>query len=243
MEKIHSLPNIAKAAQNDIRIMWLTDELKPSHLAIKRFMDVVLKDSIEDIFYDLMHHITIKDSVHTEILHIDGTKIEANANRYRFVWKKAILKNKAKLDIKIENTIRTLNDRYALEGISFLTHDHYESECVSQIKIFLEHEIERLNVTHVYEKGTRKTPLQRDSDHIKAYETKMIEYERALDIMGLERNSYAKTDESAPCVRMKDDHMRNGQFKAGYNVQIGVSDEYIMHVEVFQNRSDYQTWC
>lgn len=241
MEKIHSLRNMAKAAQNDIRIMWLTDEMKPSHQAIKRFMDDVLKDSIEDIFYDLMHQIKIKDSIHTDILHIDGTKIEANANRYRFVWKKTIEKNKAKLDIKIENTIRTLNDRYALEGMSFLTHDHYESEYVSRIRTFLEHEIDRLNVTLVYGKGTRKTPLQRDYDDIKAYESKMIEYERALDIMGPDRNSYAKTDESATYMRMKDDHMRNGQLKAGYNVQIGVSDEYIMHVDVFQNRSDYQT--
>jgi transposase len=241
MEKIHSLRNMSKAAQNDIRIMWLIDEMKPSHQAIKRFMDDVLKDSIEDIFYDLMHQITTKDSVGTEILHIDGTKIEANANRYQFVWKKTILKNKAKLDIKIENTIRKLNDCYASEGISFLTHDHYESTHVNRIKTFLEQQIERLNVTLVYGKGTRKTPLQRDYDDIKAYESKMIQYERALEIMGPDRNSYAKTDESATYMRMKDDHMRNGQLKAGYNVQIGVSDEYIMHVEVFQNRSDYQT--
>jgi len=43
-------------------------------------------------------------------------------------------------------------------------------------------------------------------------------------------------------MHMKEDYMRNGQLKAGYNVQIGVSDEYILHLDIFQDRNDYQTF-
>ena len=42
------------------------------------------------------------------------------------------------------------------------------------------------------------------------------------------RKSYSKTDLEATFMRMKDDHMRNGQLKPGYNLQIGVESEYIV---------------
>ena len=59
--------------------------------------------------------------------------------------------------------------------------------------------------------------------------------------MGEGRNSYSKTDPSATFMRMKEDHMRNGQLKPGYNVQIAVNSEYITGIEVFSDRTDYRT--
>ena len=59
--------------------------------------------------------------------------------------------------------------------------------------------------------------------------------------MGKERNSYAKTDPDATFMRMKDDHMGNGQLKPGYNVQIAVNSEYITGIEAYSNRTDYGT--
>ena len=57
MEKIQSLRDMAKASRNDIRIMWLTDELMPSHQTIKTFMDKYLVDGIDDIFYELTKYL------------------------------------------------------------------------------------------------------------------------------------------------------------------------------------------
>ena len=59
--------------------------------------------------------------------------------------------------------------------------------------------------------------------------------------MGEGRNSYAKTDEDATFMRMKEDHMRNGQLKPGYNVQIAVNSEYITGIEAFSDRNDVRT--
>ena len=59
--------------------------------------------------------------------------------------------------------------------------------------------------------------------------------------MGDGRNSYSKTDEDATFMRMKEDHMRNGRLKPGYNVQIGVNSEYITGIEVVSDRSDVKT--
>ena len=49
------------------------------------------------------------------------------------------------------------------------------------------------------------------------------------------------TDHDATFMRMKEDHMRNGQLKPAYNVQIGVNSEYITGIDVFSNRTDYGT--
>ena len=59
--------------------------------------------------------------------------------------------------------------------------------------------------------------------------------------MGEIRNSYAKTNPDATFMRIKDDHMRNGQLKPAYNVQIAVNSEYITGVDVFSNRTDFGT--
>ncbi|MBU1142817.1 MAG: transposase [Firmicutes bacterium] len=85
MENITSLRDMAKAAQHDIRIMWLTDELKPSHQTISEFMKNRLKDSIEKLFNDLNQYIIDQEKIDTDKLYIDGTKIEANANKYKFI--------------------------------------------------------------------------------------------------------------------------------------------------------------
>ena len=59
--------------------------------------------------------------------------------------------------------------------------------------------------------------------------------------MGKDRNSYSKTDLEATFMRMKEDHMQNGQLKAAYNVQIAVENYFIVHSYVSNDRMDYNT--
>ncbi|CCV63925.1 transposase [Alteracholeplasma palmae J233] len=97
MEKIQSLRDMAKAAKNDIRIMWLTDELMPSHQTIKTFMDKYLVKGIDEIFYELSKYLIKKESIDTDKLYIDGNKIESVANKYSFTWRGSIEKFRDKL--------------------------------------------------------------------------------------------------------------------------------------------------
>jgi transposase len=242
MENITSLRDMAKAAQHDIRIMWLTDELMPSHQTISEFMKHRLRDQIENIFYDLNEYIINREKIDTSKLFIDGTKIEANANKYKFVWKGSIEKFRDKLYKKITKHIEKLNAHYTDMSIFFPMYDTYESEYLKRILEFLAREVEQSEVSFVYGKGTRKTALQRDYENILAYYTKLNEYNDYIDIIGTNRNSCARTDHDATFMHMKEDYMRNGQLKAGYNIQMGVSDEYILHLDIFQDRSDYQTF-
>lgn len=242
MEKIQTLRDMAKAARNDIRIMWLTDELMPSHQTIKTFMDKYLVNGIDNIFYELTKYLIKEENIDTNNLFIDGTKIESVANKYSFTWRGSVEKFRDKLYKKISKLLTELNLRYQESDMLFNTHETYDATYLFKIKDFLDKEIKLHKINFVAGKGKRKAPLQRDYEHILDYITKLNEYQNHLDIMGPDRNSYAKTDKSATFMHMKEDHMRNSQLKPGYNIQIGVADEYILHMDIYQDRSDYKTF-
>jgi transposase len=241
MENITTLRGMEKAAKNDIRIMWLTDELKPSHQTINQFMNERLKGSIEDIFHEINRYIIKKEQIDVQKIYIDGTKIEANANKYTFIWKGSIEKFRDKLYRKITKQLEKMNERYQEKGIFFPVEETYEVETLMKIVQYLDEEIKQGTVSFVYGKGQRKTALQRDYEKMSEYHGKLIEYNHYIEVIGPDRNSCARTDKGATFMHMKEDHMRNGQLKPGYNIQIGVSNEFILHVDVFQDRSDYQT--
>ncbi|MCU0105747.1 hypothetical protein N7603_08825 [Acholeplasma vituli] len=100
--------------------MWLTDELKPSHQTINQFMKERLKGNIEDIFHEINRYIINKEQIAVDKLYIDGTKIEANANKYTFIWKGSIEKYREKLYRKIMKQLEKMNERYQETGIIFL---------------------------------------------------------------------------------------------------------------------------
>ena len=67
---------------------------------------------------------------------------------------------------------------------------------------------------------------------------KYEEQEKILD----GRNSYSKTDKDATFMRMKDDHMKNGQLKAAYNVQISTAGQYVVDYSIHPNPTDTTTF-
>src|SRR5690554_5859637 len=242
MINIYSLRDMESAARNDIRLMWLTDEITPSHQTIGNFINNNLSKNIDDIFKEINNYIIKTDNVNTDILYIDGTKIESKANKYTFVWRGSIDKFEAKLHLKITKLIKNLNKEYNPYNISFDYFDIYETNYLIKIKNFLEKEIINNKITFVYGSGKRKTAEQRFFELLDEYIIKLNEYKEHLKIMGNNRNSYSKTDHDATFMRLKEDYMQNQQLKPAYNLQIGVSDEYILNIMISQERSDFNTY-
>lgn len=136
----------------------------------------------------------------------------------------------AKLEKKISVLLSVLCERYGFsENISL--EDCYEQLC---------RQAQWLNLVFAVGKGKHKTQLQRDIETLKGYIDKKAEYYSHLGKFG-NRNSFSKTDTDATFMHMKEDHMRNGQLKPGYNIQIGVESEYIVGVGSFSNRNDVGT--
>ncbi|SNX53245.1 Transposase [Thermoanaerobacterium sp. RBIITD] len=110
MNNIYSSRKIESACKRDINFMWLLEGSRaPDHSTIARFRKEYLADAMEDLFYQLVQHLHEIGEVKFEHLFVDGTKIEANANRYTFVWKKAINKNQAKMFTKIQSCIESMH--------------------------------------------------------------------------------------------------------------------------------------
>ncbi len=243
MVDVRSTRGLEKACQNDIRFMYLLEGVEaPSHQLINE----VMKEIGEKLTYlqqALMQEIMKHELIETEKLYIDGTKIEADANKYTFRWGRAIITHRKKLYMKISKALLLVNPLFVEANQKPIeVRDSYTIKTLKKIVNRLMGRIDQEGIHCVYGKGKRKTEIQRHYDMFKAYLDKLEEYQRDLDIIGPNRNSYAKTDHDATFMHMKEDHMRNAQLKPGYNVQIGVSNEYIMVIDAYQNGSDYYTF-
>ena len=238
MNNIYSSREIEKACKRDINFMWLLEGRKaPDHSTIARFRKIFLAEAMEDLFYQLVHHLHHMDEISFKHLFVDGTKIEANANRYTFVWKKVVTKNEDKMFDKIQSNLNEINQTYEIDlKVS-------KETVLSDLKIaltYLNEKREKEKIEFVHGIGKRKSKLQKYTEFLQDFYQRQEKYDKHNQLFE-GRNSYSKTDTDATFMRMKDDHMRNAQLKPAYNVQIGVESEYITGVEIFQDRNDTTT--
>lgn len=233
METVYSSRNLECACRRDINFMWLLgDEKAPNHSEIARFRSKRLPFAAEDLFNQLVRKLGDMGEIKYEHLFIDGTKIEANANKYSFVWKKATEKYKARLEQSIQKSKEEIEKKY---GIFF-----DEDETREKIYNFLLKLAEAEKVEFVHGKGKKKSELQREIEQFEGYISRIKKY-NGYDETFKDRNSFSKTDPDATFMRMKDDHMRNAQLKPGYNLQIGVEAEYITGIDISSERNDQHT--
>ena len=239
---ICSLRNIERLCRNDIRYMYLLDGIKaPSFATFGNIIRNELTDSIEQVFGDVNTYIFEKDHVDLEHTYIDGTKIEANANRYTWVWKKSCTKNRGKVFEKISTLIDAMN----LEVLGYLNVKlekreeyaiYYVSELLEMYKLGTKLE----ESTFVSGCGHRKSIQQKQYQDLQGYLERLKTYEHHIEVCGEERNSYSKTDHDATFMRIKRDYMGNDQLLPAYNLQTAVCDEYIAVVDVKPYASDME---
>lgn len=236
-----SLRKLERSCINDIRFRWLLrNESKfPSHMTFSNFINDYLTDSIENIFKEVNHYIFEKDKVDLQHVYIDGTKLEANANKYSWVWKNACLTSRIKLNAKITILLDEINDSllcYELKRYS--SKDEYE---IAYLESIVEDFRTRFTIdesTFTNGKGHRKTQNQRFYEKLTEYLSKLKEYAYKIDTCGEKRNSFSKTDKDATFMRIKTDYMGNDQLLPAYNLQFGICDEYIAVADVNQYASD-----
>lgn len=239
---ICSLRNIERLCRNDIRYMYLLDGMKaPSFATFGNIIRNELTDSIEQIFLDVNTYIFEKDYVDLEHTYIDGTKIEANANRYTWVWKKSCTKNRGKVFEKISTLIDAMN----LEVLGYLNvklekRKEYAIDYVSELLEMYKLGTKLEESTFVSGCGHRKSIRQKQYQELQGYLERLKTYAHHIEVCGEERNSYSKTDHDATFMRIKRDYMGNDQLLPAYNLQTAVCDEYIAAVDVKPYASDME---
>ena len=233
-----SLRELEDECKVNIRYMYLMDYETPTYKTFGNFINDNLTDSAEEVFNDIMRYIAHKDNVDLNHLYIDGSKFEANANKYSWVWKKATEKSRYRLFAKITALFEKMNNELSYEGVKIQTNTEYTPEYLDEILSSYKMVCSIDESRFVHGRGHRKTVTQRNYEKLCKYRDKLSEYVVKLTTCGEDRNSYSKTDHSATFMRMKRDYMGNDQLLPAYNVQIGVADEYIAVVDVNHFRSD-----
>lgn len=234
---------------DSIRMMWLAQGYTPSYRTINRFIvNPLVQGLLKQCYVSFRIHLIRNKIIRNEAIFIDGTKIEANANKFTFVWRKSTEKHHRKL---IEDSKNLYDKLLAEEILPEIERENAEELTVSELEHMasvLEEKVSECNekidsTTDTFERKKLRSQRKNLNDARKLAEDYVLrkkKYEKQLATFN-GRNSYSKTDTDATFMRMKDDHMKNGQLKAGYNVQIATESQYVLAYDVFPNPTDTKT--
>lgn len=229
---------IEKNCRRDINYMYLLEgKAVPDHATIARFRTKHFGACPQQMLGNMVEFLSELGQVTETEVFIDGTKMEANAGRYTFVWKKSATKHQKKFLQKTALLVGDIIARYDMKPLwNKLVKKKHVKKLLKKLTVMAREE----GLEFVSGRGHKKQQLQRDIEDLKASLAKIKEYETKIHICG-NRNSYSKTDNDATFMHMKDDHMKNGQLKPAYNLQHAVNSGFIVAAGIFQNPTDTPT--
>lgn len=283
MRGIRSVDRIVDLCRRDLAFIWLTKGQQPKRDVFYDFKNNKLTEEIEDdLHYQFIRILQREGLITLKELYIDGTKIEANANRYTFVWRGTLNYHLAGLLDTIDSLYKRYNElldtngygerydlghaqMFVIEGMDkvrdvieknrkrkLTKHKKISNNTVIEIDncspleiLKLQKNLEKImlgeDISMEHGKGKKKSEIQLLYEELENCGSRLMEYKECFQIMGKDRNSYSKTDLEATFMRMKEDHMGNGQLKPAYNVQIAVENYFIVDTYVSNDRTDYDT--
>lgn len=283
MRGVRAVDRIVDLCRRDLAFIWLTKGQKPQRDAFYGFKGKKLTGEIlDELNHQFMRRLQREGLITLKDLYIDGTKIEANANRYTFVWRGSINYHLAGLLDTIEalyakynaflcengygpkydlgearmfliegmekvrkvieeNRRRKLTKHKKISNNTLIKIDHCSPLEILKLQENLVRIAKGEGIVFASGKGKHKPGIQKLYEELEECGRRLMEYKECFEIMGKDRNSYSRTDLEATFMRMKEDHMLNGQLKPAYNVQIAVENYFIVHSYVSSDRTDYNT--
>ena len=239
MNNIYSCRKIESSLKRDIHFIWLAGYEQPDFVTINRFRNRV-KDEINKVFTQLVLLLNAKGLVTLDVEYIDGTKIESKANKYTFVWRKTVERNRARLLEKIKALLSQVDDAIAQDKAASDEAVSFTPEVLTEICAELRDTLSKEPAPADKEGKASARQRRKQVRELEEMAGKLAEYDGRLKTMG-GRNSCSKTDPDATFMRMKEDAMNNGQTKPGYNLQIGTENQFITDFGLFPNPGDTLT--
>lgn len=239
MNNVYSCRNIERQVQRDIHYIWLAAQERPDFVTINRFRNRVKKE-INNIFTQVVLLLAERGFITLDVEYIDGTKIESKANKYTFVWRKTVEKNRAKLQDKIRVLLQQIDEVIVQDKAAEAERVEFTTDTlntfIGELKDALASKPEPADKEQKKQHREKKKQLK----ELEKHRDKLNEYDSRLEQMG-ERNSMSKTDHDATFMRMKEDAMNNGQTKPGYNLQVSAENQFITDFALFPNPTDTLT--
>lgn len=231
----YSSRKIEAALKENIHYMWLSGMSTPDHNTINRFRGERLKEVLEKIFTQVVLLLAQEGVLTIKDLYTDGSKIEANANRYTFVWGKSIKTSRERIKKQLSELWQYAQKIAAseMDDTDPCGFDKIDAQKVEQT-------IEKINEV-LKDKPVAAKVKQKLNYAKKNWSDNLKKYEEQEKIMGEQRSSYSKTDADATFMRLKEDHMKNGQLKPAYNLQISTNNQFITTYSLHQKTTDTNT--
>ncbi|MNC18325.1 Transposase DDE domain protein [compost metagenome] len=246
-QKVYSCRGIEKLLHENIPAMWLAAMQQPDFRTLNDFRGVRMKSLMDELFETMIQKLLKDNFITMENYFLDGTKIEASASKYSFVWKKSTLHFEEKLKEKMQATLAHIHRLTQQEADEYAAAQPEELPArLEEAAVVLEQKVEALTSQIAQassseekkdlrkERSAFKQPLQQIR---KDFLPRFTLYEQQKTCFG-DRNSYSKTDPDATFMRMKEDHMKNGQLKPGYNVQMATENQFILFYSLHQRPTD-----
>lgn len=234
LRNIYSSRKMEASLKENIYFMWLSGMNMPDHNTINRFRGKRLEGHLKDIFTAVVLLLAEQGYLSIKEVFIDGTKVEANANRYTFVWGKAIATQKQKIKNQLESLWAYAQNQYDAELKEPETPDFTE---ISAEKV--EETIRQINQTLKDKEIEREVKKKLDYG-AKHWPENLRKYQSQEEILS-GRYSFSKTDPDATFMRTKEDHMKNGQLKPCYNWQFSTNNQFVVNYTVTQTTTDTTT--
>ena len=230
----YSSRKIEEALHQNIHYMWLSGMQHPDHNTINRFRSYRLKDVLKEVFSQVVQLLVESGHVNLKEVFTDGTKIEASANRYTFVWGRAIKTSRNRIQRQLKE-LWDYAESVARQELENNEPDDFEQINAEKVKQTIEKIDKALENKKVDKKVKQKLNYAK-----KNWPENLDKYDRYEKKLG-NRKSLSKTDPDATFMRMKEDHMLNGQLKPGYNWQISTQNQYILDYTIHQDLADTST--
>lgn len=248
--RVFSGRKIELMLEENVPMMALAEHQQISYHTINNFRSSKhANELVKKSFLYFTNLLEAEGLINEGAIFIDGTKIEADANRYTFVWRKAVEKFHDKLK---GQAVELYDELIAKEVVKAMAKEKVQtSQGLAELAQETEAEIEKLTEEIEQEpkaipggspRKARRRGLKKLLHKLrKDYVPRMKKYEEAKEIFA-GRNSYSKTDHDATFMHMKEDHMKNGQLKPGYNIQAATTDQYVVDFALYPNPTDFRTF-
>lgn len=239
MNNVYSCRKIEKLLMRDTHYIWLAGYNKPDFITINRFRNRVKKE-INGLFTQLVLLLAERGFVSLDVAYIDGTKMESKANKYTFVWRKSVERNRAKLMERIRALLKQIDEAVAQDNAAEAERVEFTPEGLTSLIDELKEAMKAQGPPQSKEQQQQARKRTRQIKEVEEMRDKLEAYDRQAEQIG-ERGSMSKTDPDATFMHMKEDSGKNAQSKPGYNLQIATENQFITDFALCCNRADTLT--
>jgi transposase len=234
VSKVYSCRQIAKALRQDVSFMWLSGMNRPDFRTINLVRGGRLKSVIDDVFTAMVTYLHDHEYIRFDHYFVDGTKIAADGNRHKVIWKKNTKRHKERLQQKIKEHLTYIDQLNEQENAEYGDRDLEElGEGTTITSEDIQRQADKLK--KIVEKSLTPKPRQ-TARAVKKLEEKLLpklqHYEHQERLLG-SRNSYSRTDPDATVFRIA-----TGELLPMYTVMLGTENQFIVNYTTHQKASE-----